>query len=206
VRPDVQMSRCKPLKRARSEDLTPSQPRDIQTSLDEGALPSPRDALAPGKKYRGVYEHRSSSRWQAYSKKVYLGLFSTQVEAAQAILAHEGNGATLKDLAVNGGSCRHGTVRIGPRLERFTELLDTFGHCLPGDLEAAFDAYSHPGVRKMYDSEPLLEVLSIQGKTGPWKLHLFRQWEQAQAPGGPDVQTSTDYLKRAVAVRDRCRV
>lgn len=98
------------------------------------------------------------------------------------------------------------------RWSRMKVLHSTFRGCLPGDLEAAAMAFTgvltslHEDMpqashRDMFDEDPLWEVLSIQGKTGPWKNALHAAWKNrtSRRPDGREVPPH--WIQAAVLLR-----
>lgn len=129
-----------------------------------------------------VYWHKKSQKWMAMCvgrcpQTKYLGLFCSPAEAAKAITHHIREVHTLVTPQKN-------LFRNLPAFHsHFIALADTFGHCLPGDLETAYQADVY--AQEMYQSDPIFEVLSIQGKIGPWKEALWKSWKKLslQEPG-----------------------
>ena len=139
--------------------------------------------LAP---YRGVIFNGKTGRWLMRVRDLHLGSAATMEDAVALLTQHVGPDRlpSFKRNRLDGKFLQN---RMEPRAERFRSLHSIFGCCLPGDLEAAQIAYdgvrtsSHLDMpdrshRDMFEQDPLMEILSIQGKTGPWKRALYEAW------------------------------
>ena len=139
--------------------------------------------LAP---YRGVILNNKTGRWIVRVQDSYVGSAATMEDAVALLKLHVGPDRlpSFKRSRLDGQFLHN---RIEARVERFRSLHSIFGCCLPGDLEAA--QIAHDGVRTsthadmpdrshrdMFEQDPLMEILSIQGKTGPWKQVLYAAW------------------------------
>ena len=117
---------------------------------------------------------RVYSRAQAYLGSVPSGGWG----AAWALLRKDQRAA-----AAAGESTKKGAA-LGPLETRairvHCRVMDrTFGHLMPGDLQAAVEAKSLH--QAMFAVEPGLELASIQGKYMPWKIALFAAWREHSA-------------------------
>lgn len=149
--------------------------------------------------YEGIYHNRG--RWQIIWKKKYVGIFCTEKKAIEALMAHIG---VTKMSALPKKTAGH---RISPkaRMERFQELHKIFHDFMPGDLEAAFEAFHQHS--DMFADEPLLELLSLQGKIRPWKIALYEAWQELRnAPSSQLSSVPLDLNGRAEKVMEILRV
>ena len=62
--------------------------------------------------------------------------------------------------------------------KRFLHAVRLRGDHLPGDLEIAVEHQAR--AKCMFQAESALEVLSVQGKYGPWKDALLEHWQKSQ--------------------------
>ena len=126
-------------------------------------------------------------RWRVCLGKKYLGV-TKELPEAKKLLETAVGAERFRQLKSPG---KMGTRQC--RVQRFRALHRVFRHFLPGDLEAALQA--HTGIitsrhhempqcshEPMFLWDPLLEVLSIQGKTGPWKNALYLAWQRRYRP------------------------
>lgn len=125
----------------------------------------------PTSKWTGVcFSSKGGGRWTAWGTgKRYLGIYDSQLLAAEAVGKDKGF-ATLKEWKAREESVK--APRLQEAILMFKVLYPIFGHMLPGDIE---DAEVNFEIRlPAFTEDPLLEVISIQGKTGPWRTELFK--------------------------------
>lgn len=159
--------------------------------------------------YQHVYWHIASHRWEARLDGTTLGYCSDSRSAALMALAlhlftafhdtamhfkqHMCFTATLckpqelqiltqvcstlnlddiKDLKAGNGANKPSCLKA--RLPMC--VAQRSGH-LPGDLENA--VFHQTASRLMFEAEPGLEVLSVQGKYGPWRDALLQAWQSS---------------------------
>jgi len=123
-------------------------------------------------KYKYVYWKRVSATrecWQGLVKGTYLGVFRTELLAAKAVARHLGVPVVELQKSPASYFLRDVVLRF-----RATRIYWAPGVFIPPDLEAAVQ---HQTVSKaMYNAEAAYEILSVQGKYGPWKHALFKAW------------------------------
>lgn len=131
--------------------------------------------------YKGVTywpgERRRVATWGARDNEEFLGLYSSEQEAAQAVAERKGCAvAALLRPAV--------AIKIFAKWHRAWLLEDA----LPCDLGAAVARASLH--QRMFTAMPGLELWSLQGKTAPWKDALYNSWLRFGCPSMEDVGTS----------------
>jgi hypothetical protein len=145
-------------------------------------------APCPASGFEGIHWKKNTRSWQVRVANEYRGS-SLTLEGAVRILELASGVPARKVLPAH---------RL--RRSRLEVLHGTFHGCLPGDVEAAAMAFTgvltslHEDMpqtshRDMFDEDPLWEVLSIQGKTGPWKNALHAAWtcRKTQLPEGREM-------------------
>jgi hypothetical protein len=94
------------------------------------------------------------------------GPFQQEKEAASVA-------AGLLGLEVSDSLKKH-VVSSSIAVERFRAAHCVHSGLFPGDVEAC---RLHLTIsRAMFSDDPVLEVVSLQGKMGPWKFHLCKAW------------------------------
>ena len=117
--------------------------------------------------YKGVCfwpgVRRRELTWGARSRGRYIGLYSSEAAAAQAVAEHEGCtvSALLRPVAM---------IKLFAKWHK-AWILEA---ALPCDLEAAVARASLH--QDMFAAMPGLELWSIHGKYCPWKDALFNAW------------------------------
>ena len=131
--------------------------------------------------YRGVTywpgERRRVATWGARAHGEFLGLHSSEQEAAQAVAQHKGCAVvSLLRPAV--------AIKFFAKWHR-AWLLEG---ALPCDLAAAVARASLH--QRMFTAMPGLELWSFQGKVAPWKDALYNAWLRLSCPSMDDFRTS----------------
>ena len=125
--------------------------------------------------------------WIAQVRGVQKGPFRTEEQAAS--VASENLGLEVSDLL------KQHAVSPALAVERFRSAHVVYSGCLLGDLESS---RLHLTLSKaMFSDDPALEVLSLQGKMGPWKFQLYKAWVATR----PRSQRSRPLSEEGIATR-----
>lgn len=142
----------------------------------------------------------SMQRWRVQWSGAYIGLFQNLADAEEALAKF----CAERHLEAEASTADVGPRSVKARILRCRAFHQALGHCIPADVEASLLAYHGPGASKatphcnmpacshleMFDFDSALEVISIQGKTGPWKTALFASWGKYLGSQPGDVRTS----------------
>lgn len=123
--------------------------------------------------YHGVVRHRM--RWSAIVEQRTLGTFNLQVEAADAIAKELG--CSRQHLVRE----KQSRLRPGQMLCRLRSAGKIFQGLLPGDLES-MQCFATGAARAMLKAAPVLIIMLLQGKYGPWHEALTKAWRKCGRP------------------------
>jgi hypothetical protein len=124
-------------------------------------------------------------QWLATVEGEHVGLFPAEKMAAEA--AADWAGVPVKDLL----KAIPLSVKLG--LERFRAASALQQVCCPADIESAVQ--ERVLSRDMFLQEPTLELLSIQGKYGPWRVAMRQQWATMPRRGPASCKSGrTEYV------------
>jgi hypothetical protein len=130
-------------------------------------------------KYRCVVWKRQTPRraasWQVSIKGKYMGIFPTELAAAKEVVRLLKLGSVTELLKKPAQYLDKAVARFKAMRAFWSQ--DVF---VPGDLESAIAHRSKSAA--MFKAEPALEVLSVQGKYGPWKDKLLAAWLRSGRP------------------------
>ena len=130
-------------------------------------------------KYRCVVWKRQTPRraasWQVSIKGKYMGIFPTELAAAKEVVRLLKLGSVTELL-------KKPAQYLDKAVARFKAMRAFWSQevFVPGDLESAIAHRSKSAA--MFKAEPALEVLSVQGKYGPWKDKLLAAWLRSGRP------------------------
>ena len=150
--------------------------------------------------YHGVVRHRM--RWNAIIEQKTIGTFNLQVEAADAIA--KVLGCLRQDLV----KAKRSRLRAGQMVIRLQSAGEVFQGLLTGDLES-MQHFASGVARAMLKAAPVLIIVLVQGKYGPWHKALTVAWCRCGRPSFDVAKclrvqdsTSPGVMEHAKALRD----
>ena len=172
-------------KRETQEECAKLVAKRLRCTVRHLRLPSPTPAFKRhSSKYHGVTHRSAGSRnsegWVAQWAGKTLGKFDSEAEAAKAVAKVARK--QIKNLRK--------VSKVAPR-----DLRARFSHwgplyfgknntTLPGDLASQIALAKTASVRKIWNEEPMIELVSIMLKYGPWKEALHQSWGESQKKSG----------------------